>query len=233
MAVLNTIALLNLKAVPVRPLPLPPSPALTCVDASAVIAQGPGLSNVKGTPLVNYIFLYTAAAPRVLTAEAAALLTLPKNMSRLAMLHVCHYKDLVPIAARPFSPLVPHTTPVVVGRNLTSQAHAIDEDNLELVWKERVRPELRSLRYGHSVSTYDTASMSLADSELLQMRAALEWYKMQTSYPKASDLSPGSTAKLDPEAIERQNRFRFLLNAHVDEMRQSRQKYNASGTAYM
>lgn len=89
--------------------------------------------------------------------------------------------------------------------------------------KERVQPTIRSIAYGHSVSTYDTASLSIADGELLQTRAALEWFKMRTPFPH------DATA----EEIERQTLARFLMETNLDTMRRTRAKQNASGTWFM
>lgn len=73
--------------------------------------------------------------------------------------------------------------------------------------KVRVQPTFSSVLYAHSVSTYDAAAMSFADGQLLQVRAALEWFKMWTPFP------PGTKS----EVIEKQVLLRFLMFTKLEE----------------
>lgn len=74
-----------------------------------------------------------------------------------------------------------------------------------------MQPTLDSIIFGHSVSTYDTAALSFADAQLLQTRAALEWFKMRSPIT-----FPTSTHR---KARDQINLLRFIMEAKLEELR--------------
>lgn len=79
-----------------------------------------------GHKAVNILECFTIACPRVLGLEGACFLA-EQDRSQSDMIHVVHKDDWVPFIKLPWSPLVPHTFPAIVGRStvLTDSTRAM------------------------------------------------------------------------------------------------------------